>query len=147
MHENILVAKGRQLATHEKMCSTYKGTNLLWNDRGGSCYCSYNGCQNYFNTSCALNRPFEHIICSITFNAIIPPGPIADSMLSFTFEIHLTTKRIGHPPSEKLFSTFSARGHILKPQISTKMGIGCRTANTIGQFSCDLESRQLCTSV
>ena len=62
MHK-ILVTNDGQLPTHKTMRSTYtkkKEPNYFkMSEVEGYCFC--NGCQDYFKTSCALNRHFEHI--------------------------------------------------------------------------------------
>ena len=42
--------------------------------------------------SCALNIPFEGIKLLNKATAIIPPGPVADSMLTFMFQNGDTSK-------------------------------------------------------
>ena len=109
-------------------------STFIW----GSCYCFCNGCQNYFKVSCALNRPFEHTIRSITFK---PRYYYYSSRANRCFNDYLhIVKRdtfedwvFNHPPCKKLFlntcssDTFSNR--------KIRMRIGCRTANTIDPFS------------
>ena len=61
-------------------------------------------------------------------------------MLTFTFENGDTSKDLVYV-FRFARSLLSARRLILRSQISTKLRIGCRTANTIDQFSHALESR------